>query len=219
MPDSSQGIRNIYNRIDQAKAETNFIAEALVTQVRKKDKRVELVLLPDFEEIGWVRLYMLNANGNYSSGQLPEVDTTVLVLFPNGNSRNAICLSGGFCEADELGYEPTGDYDLVLTDKYGNKILMEDGGITIEDKSGNKIITTSSKITIEGASAIEIKSSAGSSIDINGSSNVNIDAAVQVKLGSGSAPVARVGDQVATPMGPGTILGTIPGIPNTKVFV
>ena len=219
MSDEFQAIRNIYDRIDQVKGEVKFISEALVTKVRKKDKRVELTLLPDFEEIGWVRLYMLNANGNYSSGQLPEVDTTVLVLFPNGDSRNAICLSGGYCEAGELGYEPTGDYDVVFTDKYGNKVLMEETGITIEDKSGNKIITTSSKITIEGASAIEINSSAGGSIDINGSSTVNIDAAVQVKLGAGTAPVARVGDQVLTPMGPGTILGTIPGILNTKVFV
>lgn len=201
MPDSSQGIRNIYNRIDQAKAETNFIAEALVTKVRKKDKRVELVLLPDFEEIGWVRLYMLNANGNYSSGQLPEVDTTVLVLFPNGNSRNAICLSGGFCEADELGYEPTGDYDLVFTDKYGNKILMEDGGITIEDKSGNKIITTSSKITIEAQQQVEV----------NGATKVSVKAPL-ITLNEGDAsyigsPIARVTDLVATPMGPAPIIG------------
>lgn len=219
MSDKLQGVRNIFNRINQVKDEVTFISEALVTKVRKKDKRVELTLLPDFEEIGWVRLYMLNANGNYSSGQIPEIDTTVLVLFPNGDKRNAICLAGGFCEAGELGYEPKGDFDVVFADKYGNKVLMEETGITIEDKSGNKIITTSSKITIEGCSAVEIKSSAGSNVDINGAANVNIDASVQVKLGAGSAPVARVGDQVATPMGPGTILGTIPGVMNTKVFV
>jgi phage baseplate assembly protein gpV len=219
MSDKLQGLRNIYNRIDEASNQVSHICEAIVTKVRKKDKRVELTLLPDLEEIGWVRLYMLNANGNYSSGQLPEVDTTVLVVFPRGDQNNAICLSGGYCEAGELGYEPTGDYDVVFTDKYGNKVLMEETGITIEDKSGNKIITTSSKITIEGASAIEIKSSAGSNIDINGSSQVNIDAAAKVNLGAGTAPVARVGDQVATPMGPGTILGTVTGIMNTKVFV
>jgi hypothetical protein len=229
MSDSNQGIRNIFNRIDQVKGEITFIAEALVVNVRKKDKRVELVLLPDFEEIGWVRLYMLNANGSYSSGQIPEKDTTVLVLFPNGNKRNAICLSGGFCEAGELGYEPTGDHDVVFTDKYGNKILMEEAGITIEDKSGNKIITTSSKITIESSSAMDIKStgdlsieSTGGSIDVNGALNVNINANVQVKLGDGAMPVARVGDTVATPTGPGTILGTVPpaaGVFNSKVFV
>lgn len=219
MSDRKQGLRNIIQRIDDAKTEVNYISEALVTKVRKKDKRVELTLLPDLEEIGWVRLYMLNANGNYSSGQLPEVDTTVLVLFPNGDTRNAICIAGGYCEADELGHTLTGDYDVVFTDKYGNKVLMEETGITIQDKSGNKIITTSSKITIEGCKAIDIKSSAGSSIDINGASSVNIDASVQVKLGAGSAPVARVGDQVATPMGPGTILGTVTGVMNTKVFV
>lgn len=222
MSDAKQGIRNILQRIDDSKTEVNYVSEALVTKVRKKDKRVELTLLPDLEEIGWVRLYMLNANGNYSSGQLPEVDTTVLVLFPNGDSRNAICLAGGYCEANELGHTLTGDYDLVFTDKYGNKVLMEEAGITIQDKNGNKIITTSSKITIEGASAIEIKSSAASNVDISGAGNVNIDASVQVKLGAGFAPVARVGDIVATPMGVGTILGTVPpaaGVFNSKVVV
>lgn len=194
MSDEFQAIRNIYDRIDQAKGEVKFISEALVTKVRKKDKRVELTLLPDLEEIGWVRLYMLNANGNYSSGQLPEVDTTVLVLFPNGDSRNAICLSGGYCEAGELGYEPAGDYDVVFTDKYGNKVLMEETGITIQDKSGNKIITTSSKITIEAAQQVEIK----------GATKVTVDAP-QIVLNGGTSPVARIGDQVTTPQGPGFI--------------
>jgi phage baseplate assembly protein gpV len=216
--DEFQAIRNIYDRIDQVKGEVKFISEALVTKVRKKDKRVELTLLPDFEEIGWVRLYMLNANGNYSSGQLPEVDTTVLVLFPNGDLRNAICLSGGYCEADELGYEPTGDYDVVFTDKYGNKVLMEETGITIQDKSGNKIITTSSKITIESSSAMDIKSTGsmniestgsatfkGTSMTVEGTATLDVKAPL-IKLNNGTFPIARVGDQVATPMGPGVIL-------------
>jgi phage baseplate assembly protein gpV len=226
MPDSLQGVRNIFNRIDQAKSEVSFIAEALVTNVRKKDKRVELVLLPDLEEIGWIRLYMLNANGNYSSGQLPEKDTTVLVLFPNGERRNAICLAGGFCEAGELGYELKGDYDVVFTDKYGNKILMEETGITLEDKSGNKIVTTSSKIMIEASSAMDIKSTGamkidssagiditstgsatfkGSTMTIEGTATLDIKAPL-IKLNNGTLPIARVGDMVATPMGPGTIL-------------
>lgn len=195
MPDSNQGIRNIYNRIDQARTETTFISEALVTGVRKKDKRVELTLLPGFQEMGWVRLYMLNANGNYSSGQIPEVDTTVIVLFPNGDMRNAICLSGGFCEAGELGYEPKGNHDVVFTDKYGNKILMEETGITLEDKSGNKIVTTSSKITIEAKQLVEVK----------GATKVTVDAP-QVVLNGGTKPVARLGDKVVTPQGAGYIL-------------
>jgi phage baseplate assembly protein gpV len=194
MSDKIQGLRNIYNRIDQAANQVPHICEALVTKVRKKDKRVELTLLPDLEEIGWVRLYMLNANGNYSSGQLPEVDTTVLVVFPRGDQNNAICLSGGYCEAGEPGYEPTGDYDLVFTDKYGNKVLMEETGITIEDKSGNKIITTSSKITIEAKQQVEVK----------GDTRITVDAP-QIVLNGGSSPVARIGDQVTTPQGPGFI--------------
>lgn len=231
MPDSSQAIRNIYNRIDQIKTEITFISEALVTAVRKKDKRVELSLLPDFEEIGWVRLYMINANGNYSSGQLPEKDTTVLVLFPNGDRRNAICLAGGFCEAGEFGYEPKGDHDLALTDKYGNKILMEETGITLQDKNGNKIITTSSKITIESSSAMDIKSTGNMKIDstaniditstgaatfkgsimtVEGTATLDVKAPL-IRLNNGVLPIARVTDVVATPMGPGAITG--PGNP------
>jgi phage baseplate assembly protein gpV len=237
MSDEKQGLRNLVQLINDSKQDVTYVSEALVTKVRKKDKRVELTLLPDLEEIGWVRLYMLNAKGGYSSGQLPEVDTTVLVLFPNGDPRNAICLSGGYCEAGELGYEPTGDHDVVFTDKYGNKVLMEETGITIEDKSGNKIITTSSKITIEASSAMDIKSTGNMSIDstgsvslsssagsvnVNGALSVNINSdipAASIKLGDGTAPIARVGDQVATPMGPGVILGTVTGLPNLKVFV
>lgn len=206
MSDKIQGLRNIYNRIDQSANQVSHICEALVTRVRKKDKRVELTLLPDLEEIGWVRLYMLNANGNYSSGQLPEVDTTVLVVFPRGDQSNAICLSGGYCEANELGYEPTGDHDLVFTDKYGNKVLMEETGITIEDKSGNKIITTSSKITIEAQQQVEI----------NGATKVSVKAPL-ITLNEGDAsyigtPIARVTDLVATPMGPAPIIGPQTGL-------
>jgi phage baseplate assembly protein gpV len=194
MSDEKQGLRNLVQLINDSKQDVTYVSEALVTKVRKKDKRVELTLLPDLEEIGWVRLYMLNAKGGYSSGQLPEVDTTVLVLFPNGDPRNAICLSGGYCEAGELGYEPTGDHDVVFTDKYGNKVLMEEAGITIEDKGGNKIITTSSKITIEATQQVEVR----------GATRVTVDAP-QVVLNGGSMPIARIGDQVTTPMGPGFI--------------
>jgi phage baseplate assembly protein gpV len=179
MSDQLQGIRNIYRRIDQARNEVTHIAEAIVAQVRKKDKKVKLLLLPDLEDIGWTRLYMMNANNSYSSGQIPEIDTTVLVVFPRGDRSTAICLSGGYCqsEAGENGFPLEGDHDVVFSDKYGNKIVLKQGKITIE---GSEVVVKSSKAHIDSPSII---------------------------LGpNGSRPIARVGDQVATPVGPGVII-------------
>lgn len=214
MSERYKGIRDIYNAIDQSANKVTHIAEALVKKVRKKDKKVLLHLLPDMEEIGWVRLYMLNSNNAYSSGQLPEVDTSVLVLFPRGDMDNAICLSGGYCEANELGFPLEADYDLVLSDKYGNKFVMAENKITLQQKtsSGSKIVIDSGKITIEAeagkdvevkASNVNINSVSGK-VKVNGAAMVEVDAPL-IKLNGGSQPVARLGDMVATPVGPGTI--------------
>lgn len=180
MSDKLQGIRNIYRRIDESRNEITHIAEAVVSKVRKKDKRVKLLLLPDLEEIGWTRLYMMNANGSYSSGQIPEIDTTVLVVFPRGDRNNAICLSGGYCQSEigENGFPLESDHDVVVSDKYGNKIVLKEG-----------------KINIEGASEVIVKAN-----------KVHVDAP-SIVLGHDSVkPVARVGDMVATPVGPGYIV-------------
>jgi phage baseplate assembly protein gpV len=220
MSDRYKGLRDIYDAIDESSNKVTHIAEALVKKVRKKDKKVLLHLLPDMEEIGWVRLYMLNANNAYSSGQLPEVDTTVLVLFPRGDTDNAICLSGGYCEANELGFPLEADYDLVLSDKYGNKFVMAENKITLQQKtsSGSKIVIDSGKITIEAesgkdidikASNVNINATAGST-KISGATTVEVNAPL-IKLNNGTLPIARITDIVATPMGPGSITG--PGNP------
>lgn len=214
MSDKNKAIRDIYQTIEASANSVTHIAEALVKKVRKKDKKVLLQLLPDMEEIGWVRLYMLNSNNAYSSGQLPEVDTSVLVLFPRGDRQNAICLSGGYCEANELGFPLEADYDLVLSDKYGNKFVMAENKITLQQKtsSGSKIVIDSGKITIEAetgkdvevkASNVNINSVSGK-VKVNGAAMVEVDAPL-IKLNGGSQPVARLGDMVATPVGPGTI--------------
>lgn len=235
MSERYKGIRDIYNAIDDSSNKVTHIAEALVKKVRKKDKKVLLHLLPDMEEIGWVRLYMLNSNNAYSSGQLPEVDTSVLVLFPRGDTDNAICLSGGYCEANELGFPLEADYDLVLSDKYGNKFVMAENKITLQQKtsSGSKIVIDSGKITIEAeagkdvevkADNVNIKSKTAKvkieattdvevqalNIKLNASVTANVNAPL-IKLNNGTLPIARLTDMVATPMGPGTITG--PGNP------
>lgn len=132
MSDANQGTRRLLKHIDEKSSSTVYIAEANVEAVRKRDKKVKLVMLPDLEEIGWVRVYMLNANGNYSSGILPEVDTTVLLLFPRGQRDMAVCLAGGLLEGSELGSDLDGDHDIKFADKYGNKISMQSGKIKIE---------------------------------------------------------------------------------------
>lgn len=235
MTDRNKTLRDIYETINISKSQVTHIAEALVKKVRKKDKRVLLHLLPDFEEIGWVKLYMLNSNNNYSSGQLPEVDTTVLVVFPRGDRKNAICLSGGYCEARELGFPLEEDYDLVLSDKYGNKFVMQENKITLQQKtsSGSKIVIDSGKITIEAESGKDVEVKA-SNVNINSTTakvkiqattdvevqalNIKLDATVTanvnaplIKLNNGTLPIARLTDIVATPMGPGSITG--PGNP------
>lgn len=131
MGDSVKFLRDIYETIDESSNSTIHICEALVTAVRKRDKRVKLTILPDLAEIGWVKLYMINANGNYSSGQIPEVDTTVLVLFPRGQRENAVVLAGGFLEAGETGSDLNNEYDVVFKNKWGNKIELRESKIIV----------------------------------------------------------------------------------------
>lgn len=220
MSDRYKVLRDIYGAIDESSNKVTHIAEALVKKVRKKDKRVLLNLLPDMEEIGWVRLYMLNSNNNYSSGQLPEIDTTVVVLFPRGDMDNAICLSGGYCEANELGFPLEADHDLVLSDKYGNKFVMAENKITLQQNtsSGSKIVIDNGKITIETESAKDIDIKAANvninaitgTAKISGTTTVEVNAPL-IKLNNGTLPIARITDVVATPVGPGSITG--PGNP------
>lgn len=136
MSDAQQGLRSIYNAIDAAasgdsKKSSLLIAEAYVTEVRKRDKKVKLSLLPDDEDIGWVRLYMQGLNDNWSFGILPSVGNTVVVLFPRGQKDSGICLSGGMSEGSELGSELASELDLHIHDSRGNKITMTANGITI----------------------------------------------------------------------------------------
>ena len=180
MSDHLQNIRNIYKRIDESKNEVIHIAEAVVAKARRKDKRVKLLLLPNLEETGWIRLYMMSANGSYSSGQIPEIDTTVLVVFPRGDRNNAICLSGGYCQSEigENGFPLESDHDVVISDKYGNKIVLKEG-----------------KINIEGAAEVAVKAN-----------KVHVDSPSIVLGQNSTKPVARIGDMVATPLGPGYIV-------------
>lgn len=132
MSDKQQGLRNIYKNIDEAKNATTHIAECFVTAVNRSKKKVKLTMLPDLQEIGWVRLYMTAANGSYSSGQLPEIDSTVLVVFPRGQRGNGICIAGGIIEDGESGSTLNGDHDYMIEDKFGNKIHIRQDKIRIE---------------------------------------------------------------------------------------
>jgi hypothetical protein len=132
MSDKMQATRNIYKAIDNSKNSVTHISEAHVDAVSRAKKKVKLTLLPDLEQLGWVRLYMLSANGSYSSGQLPEVDSTVLVVFPRGQRENGICIAGGIIEDGESGSTLNGDYDLMFEDKFGNKVHIRQDKIKIE---------------------------------------------------------------------------------------
>ena len=134
MSDKQQGLRNIYGAIDKAGSSDSqiHISEAEVMEVRKSDKKVRLTLLPDERDIGWVRLYMVGLNDNWSTGLLPTVGNTVVVLFPRGQMDTGICLSGGMSEGSELGSALESELDLTVHDSRGNKITLTATGITIE---------------------------------------------------------------------------------------
>jgi hypothetical protein len=125
MSDKLKGLRDIYDAIGEAGNSTIHISEAYVEAVRKKDKKVKLTLLPDLADIGWVRLYMLGFGPNFHSGALPDVDSTVLVLFPRGQQEQGICLAGGISgENGENGLAMSDDYEIVFQNKYGNAVKL-----------------------------------------------------------------------------------------------
>ena len=133
MSDKLKGLRDIYDAIDEAPNKVIHISEAYVEEVRKRDKKVKLILLPDLVQIGWVRLYMINFGTNYHSGALPEVDSTVLVLFPRGQKENGICLAGGVSgENGELGLTINDDYEINFKNKYGNSIKLLSNKVIID---------------------------------------------------------------------------------------
>jgi hypothetical protein len=117
-------MESVEGRIDANK----YIRTALVTDVRKKDKKVRVTLLPEkMGKSGWLRVYWLN---NLGSGQLPPVDSEVVVMFIDGNQEAMFILAGGFLDqGDET--EPPQENDFDIIDKYGNRILMQDGKIQI----------------------------------------------------------------------------------------
>ena len=134
MSDKQQSLRNIYGAIDKAGSSDSqiHISEAEVMEVRKSDKKVRLTLMPDERDIGWVRLYMVGLNDNWSTGLLPTVGNTVVVLFPRGQMDTGICLSGGMSEGSELGSTLESELDLTIHDSRGNKITLTGTGINIE---------------------------------------------------------------------------------------
>lgn len=137
MSSKYQWQRDIYNAIDEAASGESskssiLISEAYVTEVRSSDKRVRVSLLPDDQDIGWIRLYMPGIDGNWSFGLLPTVGNSVLVLFPRGQRDSAICLAGGVAEGDDKGSTLSNILDLHIHDSRGNKITMTSAGISIE---------------------------------------------------------------------------------------
>lgn len=145
MGDQNTVLRQIYDSIDEASNAQLNIAECFVEKVRRSDKKVKLKMLPDLEDLGWVRVYMLGFGATFHSGTLPDVDSTVIVLFPRGQKHSAICLSGGMAEADETGGSLVGDGDILLSDRYGNKIHMQNGKIKID---GSQVIVNGGNLPV-----------------------------------------------------------------------
>ena len=123
----NDGLRRWNQQIDGKIANKKWIRHALVSKVRKSDKKIRVKLLPEKIETNWLRVYYIN---NLGSGQMPLVDQEVVLLLIEGEMDAAFVLAGGFLDDDITA--PNGEGDIEILDKYGGKIIMQDGKIIID---------------------------------------------------------------------------------------
>lgn len=141
--------------------------------------------------------------------QLPQIDAdnALPIYDPYGNS--IVMSSGG----------------ITITDNNGNIIQTTSGGITVTctkdltvNSSGKTNITSTGDITINSSGKANITSSADTTITSSTGNvkvtalNTSLEATVKCSvkapllvLNDGTMPVARLGDPVTTPIGPGTV--------------
>ena len=169
MADKYEPLRRISENAQGKVDNATWICFGVVKKVRKADRKIVATMMPDEVDTGWLRTYFPAANGNHLIGMLPEIGSTVLVLFIGADKNNGIVLSGGFIEAGDVPPTITGDHDVVIADPYGGIITM-----------------SAAKISMYHPVKVEV------------------DAPLLV-LNGGTQPIARAGDPVGTPSGPGTI--------------
>lgn len=131
MTDAFDPYRRLKETMDKKVANARWIATGVVTDVRKKDRKIRVRLFPDLVKTGWLRTYWPVANDKYMMGALPEKDSEVVCLFIGAEPDSAVVLAGGFFQGNDEAPEIGGDHDLLIYDKNGNKIEMKDGGINI----------------------------------------------------------------------------------------
>ena len=142
MSDQYEFQRRIKEEMVKIATRQRWIAVGVVKKVRKKDKKVVVRLQPDDVDTNWLRVYFTNANGSYHTGQLPEVGSEVVLLFLGANPSTAIVLAGGMLSQGENGLDLPEDYAFVVSDKFGNKILMTNEGIEISTNKDVNINAT-----------------------------------------------------------------------------
>lgn len=202
MSNKYDAIRRIFETVDNKIDNRRWIATGIVKEVRPSDRKIRVAILPDLNLTNWVRVYYLNAGENYMSGPLPEKDSEVVCFFLGGSQNAAFVLAGGFVHNDDTPPELESDYAFPIYDKYGNSVVLSSGGITI---------TSSKDISINVEGNTNIKTTGNTVVESTGTCDVK---GSTIKLNGGTKPVARVGDEVATPTGIGKIIG--PG--NTSVL-
>lgn len=135
MSDKYEYTRRLVEAMDRKVQAQRWIATAVVDEVRKKDRKVKVSILPDLVKTGWLRMYSLNAGDNYMSGVLPEKGSEVMLLFLGANPNSAVVLMGGILQPGDTADELAGDHDWIIGDKYGNRIIMQDGKVIIESEN------------------------------------------------------------------------------------
>ena len=132
MSDKYEPLRRIITTMDDKVQGQRWIATGIVNKVRKKDRRVQVTIMPENVETNWLRIYALNAGNNFISVVLPEVGSEVVLLFVGADPNSAIVLMGSLPQKGDEIPSVVGDYDWYISDKHGNKIILQNGKIIID---------------------------------------------------------------------------------------
>lgn len=155
MTEAYEPLRRIYESVEEIIDQKIWVATALVKEVDPLDRMIRISILPGNKDFGWVQVYWWNGGTDYQSGQLPDVDSEVVCLFPDGSHTGCFVLAGGFFTGTP---ESIDDEDSVLiSDKRGNKIVLDSNGVTVTSAQDVNIIAAGSISLGEGASESLIK--------------------------------------------------------------
>lgn len=123
--------RRLWENIDDKIGDKIWIALGVVNSVRESDRRVRVNILPGLELTNWLRVYYLNAGSNFQSGQMPDINSEVVLMFLGGDPNSAFVLSGGFVQNSDNPPALTDSAGVLISDKFGNQIYTDSRGVNV----------------------------------------------------------------------------------------